>query len=90
MSRREYANDDLDDDYEGGVFWPRNLLPEKIPNARILTYGYNLDVVSFLSQVNRSNIFHHASDMLSALEGERRESVRSICVYPERNMLTTV
>jgi hypothetical protein len=60
------------------VFWPKDLLHLSLKNVRILTYGYDSDPVGFLESVNRTNIYHHATDMLIALAGERRNDVRDL------------
>lgn len=50
------------------VLWPRDLLPAKVANIRILTYGYDSNVV--LGK-NKNGIYQHAENMLSALERVR-------------------
>jgi hypothetical protein len=57
------------------VFWPKDLLPSAIPNVRVLVYGYDSDPVGFLGAVNRTNVYHHATDMLAALANERSDNV---------------
>jgi len=62
-------------DGDGGmVFWPSDLLPQTIKNARIMTYGYDSDPLVVWSAVNRTNIFHHAKDLLIALTAQRRDN----------------
>lgn len=55
------------------VFWPRDLLPGKVPDIRILTYGYDSNVVN---GKNKNGIYQHAENMLSALQRIRLD-VRS-------------
>jgi len=57
------------------IFWPADLLPLSIKNARILTYGYDSNPVHFLSSVNRTNIYQHATNLLQNLSDERLEDV---------------
>jgi hypothetical protein len=59
------------------VFWPRDLLPNDIPNARILTYGYDADVVTFSSSGNRSKLSftQHAHDLMVTLDRELADDV---------------
>jgi hypothetical protein len=60
------------------VFWPRDLLVKDCPKARILTWGYNSKVTSFLGTANQDNIFTHASNLLIALKRGRSDCV-SFC-----------
>jgi len=59
---------------EETVFWPRDLLPQTVKNARIMTYGYDADVSSATEHVN---IFQHSRDLLIALTAQRRDNVCS-------------
>lgn len=56
-----------------GVLWPRDLLPQFLEQerVRILTYGYNADVVSFTDGVSSERIHNHAEDLVSALAANR-------------------
>ena len=77
-------------DAEGAVFWPSDLLPHTIKNARIMTYGYDSDPLVIWSAVNRTNIFHHAKDLLIALTAQRRDNVcllLSFCMVQYTNPL---
>ena len=61
------------------VFWPSDVLPDKVPNARIWTYGYNADVISGLfRQNNQNSILKHANDLLVKLERKLRDEVSKI------------
>jgi hypothetical protein len=63
-------------DGDGGtVFWPSDLLAQNIKSARIMTYGYDSDPLVVWSAVNRTNVFHHAKDLLIALTAQRRDNV---------------
>lgn len=61
------------------IFWPRDLLPLKVGNIRILTYGYDSKVVHGR---NKNGIYEHAENMLSGLERIRSE-VRIPTVHRE-------
>ncbi|KAI9830205.1 MAG: Nucleolar protein 9 [Phylliscum demangeonii] len=54
------------------IVWPRDLLPDDVPNARILTFGYQADAVSFFNHVSHSSIFQHAQNLLQDLQLKRR------------------
>jgi len=62
------------------TYWPRDLIPLVIPNARVLTYGYDTRIRHKLgSRENGHTIYDIAWDFLIALEAERRvESSRPI------------
>ena len=48
-------------------FWPQDLLPKAIPKARIVTWGYDVQVEQMLSSASQAIIFHHAQALLSDL-----------------------
>jgi hypothetical protein len=61
------------------VFWPADLLPAVIPNSRILTYGYNADVVGGFFQANNKNsILQHGNDLMVKLERALNNNVSSV------------
>jgi hypothetical protein len=46
------------------VFWLEEYLPRDIPNARILTYGYNADVLGALFEAtNKNTISQHGENL---------------------------
>ncbi|KAJ5153991.1 uncharacterized protein N7500_009430 [Penicillium coprophilum] len=57
-----------------GVFWPGDLLKEDLPQARIMTFGYNTNVQQGYHAVNQGNIFSHARNLLYELEAKRRKA----------------
>ncbi|KAG9840443.1 hypothetical protein KCU98_g9245, partial [Aureobasidium melanogenum] len=52
--------------------WPKDLLPEDIKDARILTFGYDAQVAGFLSTTSQASIFAHAEKLLDNLKNARR------------------
>ncbi|KAI9773185.1 MAG: hypothetical protein M1840_008306 [Geoglossum simile] len=55
------------------IYWPRDLLPATVPNARVLTYGYDTHIRHKLGlPLNRSTVYDIAWDFLVALEAGRR------------------
>ncbi|KAL9071165.1 MAG: hypothetical protein Q9157_005560 [Trypethelium eluteriae] len=53
------------------LFWPEELLPEDMPQARIWTYGYNADVINGLFQANNKNsVSQHGRDLAVRVERE--------------------
>jgi len=59
------------------VFWPRDLLPLDIPEARILTYGYDADVIGSIQNdsLKMNNLTTHAQDLLAKLDREMKNEV---------------
>lgn len=53
------------------MFWPRALLPDVVPNARIFTWGYDADVDGFLSPASQNRIHEHAGNLLVDLSNLR-------------------
>jgi hypothetical protein len=49
----------------GEVFWPQSMLPIVLPEARILTWGYDADVDAFTTSVGHNNIEQHSTDLLT-------------------------
>ncbi|KAK4197426.1 hypothetical protein QBC40DRAFT_207094 [Triangularia verruculosa] len=55
------------------VYWPQDLLPQSLPGARVLTFGYDTNIRHRLGPVlNESTVYDMAKDFLLALEGVRR------------------
>jgi hypothetical protein len=59
------------------VYWPRDLLPLEIPEAKILTYGYDADVIGAMSggYVKMNNFTTHGQDLLVKLQREILDQV---------------
>ncbi|KAL0632587.1 hypothetical protein Q9L58_008518 [Maublancomyces gigas] len=73
MVKRRKVDKQTNIDVGRNVFWPRDLLPGKVPDIRILTYGYDLNVVN---GKNKNGIYQHAENMLSALQRIRLDLVK--------------
>lgn len=54
-------------DKESGTFWPAQLLPKDVPKARIMTFGYDADVVHFWAMASQNRIGDHASNLVNSL-----------------------
>lgn len=61
------------------ILWPRDLLPADVPNARILTFGYDADVVKRGSDAQVA-MESYAADLCDALARLRSgtDSVRNL------------
>ncbi|MCJ1385019.1 hypothetical protein MMC17_008137 [Xylographa soralifera] len=51
----------------GSVFWPGDLLPLAIPDARVFTWNYDADVHHWTSSASQNTIHQHAGNLLSDL-----------------------
>ena len=49
------------------IFWPRDLLPRVFPQARIITWGYGVQIEKMFASASQATIFHHAQTLLSDL-----------------------
>lgn len=53
------------------TYWPQDLLPKKVDNARILTYGYDADAIGCLIRgASKNNITQYGRDLMLQLERE--------------------
>ena len=53
----------------GDVFWPRDYLPEDLPEADVYTYGYNVDVIGGLFQAKSpKSVSQHGRDLAHGIE----------------------
>ena len=58
----------------GNVFWPKDLLPYDIPKARILTFGYKAEILSFSSHPKKNAIEEYAKHLNTQLFSLRSET----------------
>jgi hypothetical protein len=61
---------------KNGVLWLRDLLPKKIPKARILSYGYDANTRGH-EQLSVETLDGHATALVSKLALKREET--SVC-----------
>src|SRR5271170_2834257 len=47
--------------------WPQTLLPSKVPNARVLTFGYDAYVANWRGMVSKNRIGNHAMNLLTSV-----------------------
>ena len=61
---------------ETGIHWPSQLLGQDIPDSRILSFGYDADVVNLLGggPVSNSRLSNHAESLVDKLVRERERS----------------
>lgn len=50
------------------VFWPEDLLPNLVPHARIMAYGYEAKVVDVFKSVSENSLYAISRDLISDLQ----------------------
>lgn len=63
--------------HASGVFWPQDLLPKDLPTARIMTFGYDADVVGIVKTAGSNTLRDHGKSLANDL-GMRRARSNSI------------
>ena len=61
-------------------FWPHHV-PETCAGARVMTFGYNSNVVNFFKAANQNTFYDHALDLLGALVRKRTNAVCNMMPY---------
>ncbi|CAO2653341.1 Nn.00g027520.m01.CDS01 [Neocucurbitaria sp. VM-36] len=56
------------------IFWPGDLLPKDVPNARILSFGYDADIVRLLDTASSNTIRDHGNSLAMTLAMRRARS----------------
>ena len=54
--------------------WPKCLLSQNIPDARILTFGYDARIADLSDEVSTNTIRDHANNLLIGLTHERERN----------------
>ncbi len=69
---------------ENNVYWPTELLLADIPDARIMTFGYDADVTKLLGPVSQNSVRDHAADLIGDLSATRNEdgTVSFLLTFP--------
>lgn len=63
--------------------WPATLLPTTLPEARVLTFGYDAYVTDVGGVVSKNRVSHHAMNLVAALATYRasNDTVREPSQY---------
>lgn len=61
-------------DEKSGTFWPLDLLPASLPTARIMTFGYDADIVNAIDVASSNTLRDHGKSLAHALTYERMEA----------------
>jgi hypothetical protein len=59
---------------ESKVFWPKDLLHHDIPNARIMTFGYDADIVNILRPASSNSVRSYGQALLNDLALKRKRT----------------
>lgn len=65
-----------------GVYWPVELLAKEIPDARIISFGYDSQVVGLFSSVGQNTLRGHADSLLGQLGNLRADSDEAVSKPP--------
>ncbi|KAM5445401.1 hypothetical protein MaudCBS49596_007544 [Microsporum audouinii] len=57
-----------------GIFWPRDLLPDDVRQARVLSWGYSADIAHFWQKTTNTELNDHAKNLCSDHSGLREQS----------------
>jgi protein SERAC1 len=60
--------------HENKVFWPEEILPKDLPTARIMTFGYDADVVGITKTAGSNTLRDHGKSLANALAMRRARS----------------
>jgi hypothetical protein len=52
---------------KSGILWLRDLLPLQLPNARVLTFGYDADTLKLTPGVSQLGLSDHAASLVAEL-----------------------
>ena len=59
---------------KSGVYWPGDLLKLDLPDTRILSYGYDADIVNFWNPASNSRLSNHAENLVGDLVRRRERT----------------
>ncbi|EKV05328.1 hypothetical protein PDIG_37180 [Penicillium digitatum PHI26] len=57
--------------HENGTLWPRDLLSKDLSTARIMTFGYDIDIFSFTSITFSDRLCDHSQSLAYAIVSQR-------------------
>ena len=59
---------------EAGIHWPSELLGQDLPDTRIMSFGYDADIVNFWDPASNSRLSSHAENLVGDLVRERERT----------------
>lgn len=60
--------------HDDGVFWPQDLLPKDLPTTRIMTFGYDADIVCMIKTAGSNTLRDHGKSLANDLAMRRARS----------------
>ena len=71
--------------------WPESLLSNDLPQARIIMYGYDADVVNFWSMTSQNTVGDHSQKFLTSLANlrDRTDTVCSLSAIEAAQLIVT-
>ena len=60
--------------HEAQTLWPASLLGSDIPDSRIITFGYDANVVNFWTPASQNGVEDHALSLLGGLTRLKEQS----------------
>ncbi|MCJ1263508.1 hypothetical protein MMC22_003378 [Lobaria immixta] len=63
---------------ETSLCWPESLLPSVVPNARIMTYGYDANVAHIFRPASSNTVFQHAQNLLAEIDRHRDDAIKAL------------
>ncbi len=59
---------------DAGIHWPSDLLKDDMPESRILSFGYDADIVNFWNPASMNRLSNHAENMVGELARKRERT----------------
>ncbi|KAI1416004.1 hypothetical protein F5Y13DRAFT_186857 [Hypoxylon sp. FL1857] len=56
-----------------GVYWPRDFISKSLPDARVMTFGYDADVTNLFGAVGQGTLQSYAETLVAQLTALRRD-----------------
>jgi hypothetical protein len=74
--------------------WPQTLLPSKVPDARVLAFGYDVYVADWRGVVSKNRIGNHSINLLNAVATFRGDDdtvgfIELLCLQREAHIIRT-
>jgi hypothetical protein len=76
---------------DNGTLWPEQLLAKDVPNARIITFGYDSSIVNVFGQVSQNGMKDNANNLCAQLAAIRsdtntvRSSAQAVLALSQRD-----
>ena len=67
--------------HSNGTYWPRDLLPQALPTARIITFGYDANVVRIWDTASSNGLYDHGKSLEFQLSRIRKRGSRNPILF---------